>query len=125
MTRSWQSQSFIPAFQSILGDPTLRLFRVNPPQNVRKASNGLTVSLWWDPATEPGTGYHVYRTTSANGVDSSVQVTTAKLTGTSFSETLPTAGSYTYMVRATKLQTSGSGSFWNLSQGNFTTATVP
>ena len=121
MTRSWQSQSTIPAFESILGDPTLRLFRVNPPQNVRKASNGLAVSLWWDPAAEPGIGYYVYRTTSANGVDSSVQVTTTKLSGTSFTETLTTAGTYTYMVRATKLQTSGVGLFWNLSQGSFVT----
>ncbi len=31
MTRGWQSRSTIPASQSILGGPTLRLFRVTPP----------------------------------------------------------------------------------------------
>ena len=136
MTRSWQSQPTIPAFQSILGDPTLRLFRVTPPQNVRKTTTGtttLTVTLSWDPAAESGTYYHVYR--SANNMDGSINLggfgaplpAATKLSGTSFTETVSVSAttSYSYSVRATKLQTSGSGSFWNLSQGSFTSATVP
>ena len=40
MTRAWQSQTTIPAFESILGNPTLRLFRVTPPQNLRARHDG-------------------------------------------------------------------------------------
>jgi len=128
MTRAWQSLITIPAFESILGDPTLRLFRVTPPQNLRKTTTGtgtVTVTLIWDPAAEPGTYYHVYR--SANNADGSLNLggfgaplpTATKLSGTSFTETITitTGTSYSYSVRATKLQTTGSGSFWNLSQG--------
>ena len=124
MTRGWQSQPSIPAFQSILGDPTLRLFRITPPQNVRSSRVGSTVSLVWDPAPDPGTYYYVYRgTINLDGLGTPL-VAATKLSGTSFTETVA-SGSYTYMVRASKLQTTGSGSFWNLSQGTFTTVTVP
>ena len=119
MTRSWQSQSTIPAFQSILGDPTLRLFRVTPPQNVRATRNGTTVTHTWDPAAEAGTAYYVYR--SANGLDGFAAtpnpLNAVKIQGTSFTDTAASGANLTYQVRATKLQTSGSGSFWTLSQG--------
>jgi len=122
MTRAWKSQPTIPAFQSILGDPTLRLFRVTPPQNVRKTVSGTTsVTLTWDTATEPGTYYYVYRTSNANGLDGFNPETLVKLSGTSFTQAIGASTTYTYQVRATKLQTSGSGSFWNLSQGTFIT----
>ena len=95
MTRAWKSQPNIPSFQSILGDPTVRLFRVTPPQNVRKTVSGTTsVTLTWDPATEPGTYYYVYRTSNANGLDGFTLETPVKLSGTTFIQAI--AGSTTY-----------------------------
>ena len=44
-----------------------------------------------------------------------------KVQGTSYTDTAASEANLTYQVRATKLHTSGSGSFWNLSQGTFIT----
>ena len=121
MTRAWQSQTSIPAFQSILGDPTLRLFRVTQPQNVRVFRNGSTATLAWDPAAEAGTGYYVYK--SASGVDGFAAtpnpLNAVRVQGTSFMDTAASGVNLTYQVRATKIQITGCGSFWNLSQGTF------
>ena len=46
-----------------------------------------------------------------------------KAQGTSFTDTAASGANLTYQIRACKLQASGSGSFWNLSQG--TIITVP
>lgn len=121
MTRGWADYGTIPRFESILGDPTLHLFRVTPPRNLRSSAPvGNTVALSWDPAVETGTGYYVYR--SANGLDGfTTPLNSVALPSPNFTDTTASGATNTYQVRATKLQTTGSGSFWNLSQGIFIT----
>ena len=99
---------------ALMGDPTLRMFPVAPPKNLR-AQVGDTVNLSWDPSIDPSvTGYHVYHSSSANGRYE--RLTGRYLTTTSYSHTAG-QGLHHYMVRAIKLETTGSGTFYNPSQG--------
>jgi hypothetical protein len=101
---------------SMMGDPTLRPFPLAPPANVRlSASDRLYFS--WDASSQAVDGYNLYWSTNRNGPFSRSNRRT--ITTTSYDISLPTAGHYYYMVKAGALQTTGSGSFNNLSQGIF------
>ena len=109
---------------SLLGDPTLRMHVVTPPSVLTATTNNGSVTLSWAASTDSNLlGYHVYRSSSATGPF--VRVTTnAPVTNLTFTDS-PQAGSYTYMIRALKLETSGSGTYTNSSQGIFKTVNVP
>ena len=103
---------------ALLGDPTLRMHPVIPPSNLSAAVSGSGVNLTWSGSKDTAIqGYYVYRANSANG----------PFTRISGSQLLTTAGfydstgasSHTYMVRAVKLESSGSGTYYNPSQGVF------
>jgi hypothetical protein len=98
-----------------MGDPTLRTFMVAPPTNVR-ATAADKVTIQWDASADPVAGYFIYRGTN---FDSGFQkLNTDPLVGNEFDDA-PAAGHYVYMVKAVALQTTGSGTFWNLSEGAF------
>jgi|GEM_PF-997690 len=107
------SNNSTPGIQmALMGDPTLRLHTVKPPSNV--VVSGSTVS--WTPSTDAGViGYHVYRADSV--LSPFVKITSSMVNGTSFTDPSGFGGSTRYMVRAVKLQSSGSGSYYNASQG--------
>jgi hypothetical protein len=102
------------------GDPTLRLSAVRPPSALM-ATVSSNVTLSWSPTSDSAAGYHIYRATASNAPY--IRLTTSPVTQTSFTDS-PASGSYTYMVRALKLEESGSGTYLNLSQGIFVSATV-
>lgn len=105
---------------ALMGDPTLRMHPVIPPANLSAAGSN-SVSLSWSPSTDSSIqGYHVYRATSAAGPFA--RLTTSPIASTSYVDS-PSAGTYTYMIRAIKLETSGSGTYYNSSQGIFVTTT--
>jgi hypothetical protein len=86
---------------SMMGDPTLRLFIVPPPLNVRAVDGRIE----WDSEDEVE-GYNVYR------ADNFEKVNDGLIKRTSFE-----VENGTYLVKAVALQRTGSGTFWNLSQG--------
>src|SRR5205814_105197 len=96
---------------------------VGPPANLVASVNGSTVNLNWTPSTDTVLGYHLYRSLSPLGPFS--RVNGSMITGTSTSDTGVSPGTYTYMIRAIKLQTTPSGTYYNPSQGIFTGITVP
>lgn len=105
---------------ALMGDPTLRLHSVVPVTSVTGTVNGGTVSLTWGASTDTGiVGYHVYRATAANGTYT--RLTAAVVTDTSFTDSAAPAGA-TYMVRAIKLESTPSGSYYNPSEGAFWSA---
>jgi hypothetical protein len=119
-----QSNDFRRAvFIALMGDPTLRMDSVAPPSNLFATQSNSMVNLNWG-ASSDGTilGYHIYRSSSASGPFS--RITTSLLAGTSFNDAGISPGTYTYMVRSIKLQTTPSGSYFNPSQGIFSSITV-
>jgi hypothetical protein len=103
---------------ALMGDPTLRMHVVAPPTSLSAICHDAIVDLTWQPCDDSVLGYHVYRATQADGPFT--RLTTAPLTASWFSDPHPGAAP-TYMVRALKLETSGSGSYYNLSEGEFVT----
>jgi hypothetical protein len=118
-----QSNDFARAiYIELMGDPTLRLEPITPPSNLSATVNGSSVALNWSPSADSVAGYHIYRATSSTGPFT--RLTSSLITGTTFTDVSVPAGSYTYMVRGVALQTNPSGSYYNPSQGVFTSASV-
>jgi hypothetical protein len=102
---------------SMMGDPTLRAFPVAPPENLQLAAAADKVTLSWSPSSQEVNDYGVWYANSYDGPFE--RATRGSISGTSFTMPMPPAGHYVFMVRASTLQTTGSGSFYNLSQGIF------
>lgn len=106
----------------LMGDPSLRLDPVAPPTNLNASAGTNAVNLSWSASPDAVQGYHVYRATSPSGPFS--RLTSALVTGSSYSDTTVYSATFTYMVRAVALQTNASGTYLNPSQGIFTTVPV-
>jgi len=119
-----QSNDFTRAvFVALMGDPTLRMDPVTPASNLMAAQIGNSVHLTWSSSTDSAIeGYHVYRSSSITGPFS--RMTTLPIFTNTFSDNGVVAGNYCYMIRAVKLQNTPSGSYFNPSQGIFSTITV-
>jgi len=101
---------------ALMGDPTLRMHVVAPPTNLAATTNNGSVTLNWTGSSDSVVGYHVYRA----GADGSFsRLTTTTINATTFTDST-TSGAANYMVRAVKLETSGSGTYYNASEGAFT-----
>ena len=103
---------------SLLGDPSIRFFPIKPPTSAAGLPGGNTVSLSWQASPDPAVGgYHVYRASELDG--NFVRINDAPVNGTTFIDNSPLESNI-YMIRALKLQETGSGSYYDLSQGTFT-----
>ncbi|HEV2394933.1 MAG TPA: glycoside hydrolase family 9 protein [Verrucomicrobiae bacterium] len=101
---------------ALMGDPTLRMHAVVPPSNIAATTNGSAVTLNWTASTDSVVGYHIYRASGTN--NSFARLTTTPITGTTFTDS-SASGASDYMVRAVKLETSSSGTYFNPSEGAF------
>ena len=109
---------------ALMGDPTLRMHIVAPTTNLVAAVNGAGgVDLSWNGSPDTVLGYHVYRATNAAGPFTRINATL--IAGTNYTDTASSSAATNYMVRAVKLEVSGSGSYYNASQGIFQTVSVP
>jgi hypothetical protein len=107
---------------ALMGDPTLRMHPVAPPSHLRATTNGSSLTLTWNAPSESALrGYHVYR--SANPFGPFTRLTGSPVSATSYTHNEFSSGTY-YMVRAIRLETSGSGTYLNPSQGIFFPATA-
>lgn len=105
------------AYQSILGDPTLRMRPMSPVTGLRAERDGTTVTLRWNPCPEPDSAYYVYRSYAGLGgfgAPLNSEATPHSLYVDTGVTTLPTL----YQVRVCRLVQSG-GSYFDLSQGLF------
>ena len=101
---------------ALMGDPTLRMHIVAPPSALLVSSNGSGgVTVSWNASPDTVLGYHVYSAPTSAGPFT--RLTTNLLTGLNYTD--PVVSSNVYMVRAVKLEVSGSGSYYNPSQGIF------
>ncbi|MDB6017633.1 MAG: hypothetical protein JWR19_2122 [Pedosphaera sp.] len=102
---------------ALMGDPTLRMHPVVPVGNLAATRNSSGVNLNWSASSDSVVGYHVYRASSMAGPFT--RLTSSPVNATSFVDATGTSGSFVYMVRAVKLETSGSGTYFNPSEGMF------
>ena len=104
-----------------LGDPSLRTYYVQPASNLNVSNNNNEADLSWTASADGGIdGYNIYRRTSSTLWE---KVNTAIVTGTSYTDnTIPHGAEWEYMVKAVKLKTNFSGSFYNESLGTTGTA---
>ncbi len=108
---------------SLMGDPTLRLHPVKPVKNLTATVEGQGWRLEWSPPTnEVIAHYLVYRFDSLAG--DFINVSQAVL-DSFFVDPVGPLESRLYMVRAVKWETSGSGSYWNLSLGTMIETSNP
>jgi hypothetical protein len=109
---------------ALMGDPSLRAQVVLPAANLDAAAAGSgRVVLTWQASTDTVVGYHIYRAPSLS--DTFVSLSATPITVSSFTDTLAPPGNCVYMVRALKRERTGSGSYFNLSQGVFDSVAVP
>lgn len=108
---------------ALMGDPTLRQHVVAPPATVAVVDLWPQANVTWNASADAVAGYHVYRAPSPLGPFT--RLTTTAVQGLLFTDPSPLAGTATYMVRALRLETAPTGTYWNLSQGAFATVVLP
>ncbi len=115
------------AHMALMGDPTLRLQMVSPVASLSAQVNTNQIQLSWGASPDANAGYTIYRSNSIYGTFT--RLNAVAVSGLSFIDSFPLAGSNVYMVRTFRLETSASGTYFNLSQGIFDsiyfTATIP
>lgn len=101
---------------NLLGDPTLKNYIVHPPNTLIANSDEGQISLSWNEPVAEVDGYYVYRRASEN--EAYELLNELPSTDNNYVDSCRIdAVNYDYLVRATQLQTSPSGSFHNLSIG--------
>ncbi len=107
---------------ALMGDPTLRNDIVAPVSNVVATKAGNNCNISWSASTETTlVGYNIYMKNDTN--TSYVKINTSPITGTTYTDNcLLYPGIYKYMVRALKLETTPSGTYYNMSEGIADTA---
>lgn len=101
---------------ALMGDPTLRAHIIAPAQNLVANYLDGKALLSWDASPDSVAGYHIFRKTGATSQYE--KINTQMITATVFTDScLIEPGIYTYMVRAVRLETTNSGSFYNMSTG--------
>lgn len=99
---------------ALMGDPTLRMHVLQPVAQLTAQQQGASVRLDWTPPTD-AEGYCIYRKSVSDSMF--VLLNEEATTDTFFIDPCLDHESIQYMVRCTALKTSGSGSYYNLSQG--------
>ncbi len=101
---------------ALLGDPGLRLHPIRPVDSLWISATGQSVELSWTAAPEADVmGYYLYRSDSLNGFFERIHP--ELLTDTFFVDLNPIEGNNVYMLKAVKLEQSGSGTYFNTSLG--------
>ena len=101
---------------ALMGDPTLRMHIVAPASNLVVTANGTGgADLRWNASPDTVLGYHVYHAATADGPFT--RLNSSLINDTNYTDSSGSSG--VYMVRAVKLEVSGSGSYYNASEGIF------
>lgn len=107
---------------ALMGDPTLRNDVVAPVSNVVASKSGYNCVISWSASTETTiVGYNIYMKNDTT--TRYVKINSSPVTATTFTDyCLLYKGTYTYMVRALKLENTPSGTYYNMSEGIADTA---
>ncbi len=106
---------FNPVHVALMGDPTLRMHPVPPPQYLNAAREGDELVLRWSPKLGVGiVGYHVY---AAGSLAGPFERLTRNMLDRNEYRVKPDKQARVFQVRSVALTTSASGSYFNSSQG--------
>lgn len=106
---------------ALMGDPTLRNDIIAPVSNVVATTVGTNCNITWTASPDTILGYNIYMRNDT--MTTYTLVNPILIAGTSYTDPcLLYPGIYSYMVRAVLLQTSPSGTYYNMSQGISDTA---
>jgi hypothetical protein len=106
---------------ALMGDPTLRNDIVAPVSGVVATIVGINCNITWTASADTVPGYNIYMKNDT--MTDYIRLNQNLITGTSYTDScLLYPGIYTYMVRSLILQSSPSGTYYNLSQGVSDTA---
>ena len=107
---------------ALMGDPTLRNNVMSPVSNVVASKIGYDCKITWSASPETNViGYNVYM--KNDSVPNYTKINNTPVSGTTYTDyCLAHQGTYQYMVRALKLETTPSGSYFNMSEGIADTA---
>lgn len=107
---------------ALMGDPTLRNDIVAPVSNVVATKVGNNCNISWSASTETAiVGYNIYMKNATN--TSYIKINPTPIAGTTYTDNcLIYPGIYKYMVRTLKLETTPSGTYYNMSEGIADTA---
>lgn len=112
---AWVSGTSPNIHMALFGDPTLRMRMLAPPSELIVSNESGDAHLEWTQSPVKGVyGYYLY-VFDEDGVPTLLNP--FPVTGTSYTTSIPYVGCMEFMVRATKLITTHSGSYWNLSLG--------
>ncbi|TAL68888.1 MAG: T9SS type A sorting domain-containing protein [Bacteroidetes bacterium] len=106
---------------SLIGDPTLKMLYVAPPENFNIISSTISpdsayITMQWQNSTDSDIiGYNIYRTDDLK--NKFQKINSAPIIDSVFIDHSPKFGNNIYMVRAIKNQKSASGNYFNLSLG--------
>jgi len=97
---------------ALMGDPTLKMRNLNAVSLVNASSSNSKVNLNWKSVAGNIDGYCVYKVDTINNIYS--RVNTNIITDTFYTDNINyVTGNYTYAVKAIKLETTASGSYYN------------
>ena len=107
-----------------MGDPTVRMHPLAPPASASASASAGQATISWPASPDADLGYHVYRGATASGPFT--RLTTSLVTGTSYIDVVSGGGTFTYLVKAVRRETTPSGTYFNASQGAFSASvTIP
>ena len=106
----------------LMGDPTLRNDVLAPVSNVVATKAGNDCHISWTASPEQNlAGYNIY--VKNDSLKSYTKLNNSPITATTYTDyCLQVKSIYSYMVRALKLETTSSGSYYNMSEGISDTA---
>ncbi len=97
---------------ALMGDPTLRQKNLPPVLSLQATSEDKIVKLSWPAVAEPGIEYAVYLVDTLSNTFHRLNPTPINTTSFNHDKNYVT-GNYLYAVKTIKLETSGSGTYYN------------
>ena len=109
---------------ALMGDPTLRLHAIAPPTNLSADSSAShTVQLSWAKSDDNDIlGYNIYKARTIEG--EFFKINDQPVTQSTYTDIYGFNGNNVYMVKAVKLEESGSGSYFNTSLASIDSVTT-
>lgn len=110
-------------YMTLLGDPTLRSDIVSPVSNLTATFVDTNCNLSWTPSPQTNIGYNIY---VKNPLSSDFKrINENPISGSNFIHKGNfIKGTYKYFVRTVVLETTASGTYYNMSEGISTTANM-